>query len=497
MNQIAHLIYHGSTKVEDPGTLGQYGSGFLTTHLLSPEIDVSGQLNDGRTFALRLKREVGSVKELSDSMEQAWNDFNNSLSDESTSGNFTTRFRYPIAAKAVDTVKMGLEALKQCAPLVMVFNQEFSSIHLKSVGEAIPYKVNEKSKLPQNGLREITVDENGNENHRVYVLTERAQTSITVPLEATDDNRTCLPLNDTPGLFLGFPLVGTENFSFPAVINSLEFTPTEDRDGVYLGQSKDKANLGNQQVIEQACELLIDLIRFAASSGWRNIYALANIPPVREQKWLNPDWLRKNLKERLISEARLPLAETATDVESLWDLLDGWKEVRDTLPRRNEAAGWSHAIKSWDEPSLFPEVIDGQGLALLVDAKTHKNDECGTVQDIQELLQEDISAIEWLDQLHDFLNKNSLRDAVRASSHGLLIRKIRAFHAISLYLQRKPTLISGGLLSWSQSKKRSDRLPLSRPGRKTCDHTPSFFRGAASWLTPSSRRYPIQIYGGC
>ena len=41
MDQIAHLIYHGSTKVEDEGTIGQYGSGFLTTHLLSSEIDVS------------------------------------------------------------------------------------------------------------------------------------------------------------------------------------------------------------------------------------------------------------------------------------------------------------------------------------------------------------------------------------------------------------------------------------------------------------------------
>ena len=42
--QIQRLIFHGSTKVEDEETKGQYGSGFLATHLLSPEIDVSGQL---------------------------------------------------------------------------------------------------------------------------------------------------------------------------------------------------------------------------------------------------------------------------------------------------------------------------------------------------------------------------------------------------------------------------------------------------------------------
>ena len=44
--EIAHLIYHGSTKSEDASSLGQFGSGFLTTHLLSPRIEVSGYLDE-------------------------------------------------------------------------------------------------------------------------------------------------------------------------------------------------------------------------------------------------------------------------------------------------------------------------------------------------------------------------------------------------------------------------------------------------------------------
>ena len=63
--------------------------------------------------------------------------------------------------------------------------------------------------------------------------------------------------------------------------------------------------------------------------------------------------------------ATLPLAKTDTDVEVLWDLLDGVEEIRDTLPRRNEAVGWWRAVKSWagvyeDKPiSLFNEAMDG------------------------------------------------------------------------------------------------------------------------------------------
>ena len=96
---IAHLIYHGSTKVEDNETIGQYGSGFLTTHLLSPRIDIFGQLKDGEYFQFCLKREIDSVEKLSNSMEQAENAFNESLSSEPPkplSDDFATRFQYPI-----------------------------------------------------------------------------------------------------------------------------------------------------------------------------------------------------------------------------------------------------------------------------------------------------------------------------------------------------------------------------------------------------------------
>ena len=46
-DEIAHLIRSGSTKDEtDETTHGQYGTGLLTTHLLSPKITISGQLKE-------------------------------------------------------------------------------------------------------------------------------------------------------------------------------------------------------------------------------------------------------------------------------------------------------------------------------------------------------------------------------------------------------------------------------------------------------------------
>ena len=430
IKEIAHLIYHGSTKFEDEETIGQYGSGFLTTHLLSPTIDVSGQLEDGKFFKFCLAREIRSVKELSELMDRAWENFNDSQS-ETPPSDFTTQFRYPVADDAVDAVTEGLEMLKRCAPFVIVFNQEFSEIDITTSDEKISFRLVEPPHLQEDGLQEFTVEESESGTLTTYILAKGEKTSVAVPL-STDDDRTCLPVEDIPRLFLGFPLVGTENFSFPAVINSFEFTPTEDRDGVYLGQSDNKANSENQQIIVEACTLLTNVLQFAAASGWRNTYVLANVPAIQEQSWLNTDWLRDNIKEQFIEKIRrisavlnedgisiapekawLPLAETADGIKSLWDLLNGWQEGHEILPRRNEAVGWWNVLNRWAsvfecEASSFDEAIDGQKLASIID----NGENCSNIEDLQNLLRDNISAVEWLNQLHNFLKKNRLSEEV-------------------------------------------------------------------------------------
>ena len=445
MDQVAHLIYHGSTKVEEEGTIGQYGSGFLTTHLLSPEIDVSGQLDDGNSFQFRLKREVGSVKELTASMNRAWDDFNRSLSDTSVSDEFTTRFRYPIDADANDAifaVKYGLETLKKCAPFVIVFNREFSNIRIKTVGEIISYELAEQSQLSQEGLSEITVKENkdGKKKRMVYLLADNKKTAVATSLESQSDSQRCLPASNVPRLFKGFPLIDTENFSFPAVINSFRFTPTEDRDGVYLAQSDNDANIENQSVIEEACELLVLLLRFAAHSGWHNAFELASVPAISEYSWMDKAWIQRTLREHLIekirqtpavlnedakaktpADSRLPLAQ-ATSIESLWDLWEGWQSGQEELPRRNEAIGWCDAVESWarvyeeDDPAaLFNEVISGWSLASRVEreSKEPSSDPIRhCLSRLKSALRLGTTGINWLDQTLGFLRDNEVGEAL-------------------------------------------------------------------------------------
>ena len=459
--EIIHLIFHGSTKAESEDTIGQYGSGFLTTHLLSPEIEVSGQLEDGRNFAFRLKRELGSVSGLSDSMQNAAGAFVKSLTNVTSTHSFTTEFRYPLRGDALEVVTEGIATLKQCAPYVVVFNKEFSGISIESSVGTVEFKVIGRAQLKQGELELATVSEieYGNQRNLQYLVSKGNRSTVAIPVEFNDDSQACLPLGHTPRFFLGFPLVGTESFSFPAIINSFQFTPTPNRDGVFLWQAPDAANQENQAVLEEACELLAGMLHFAASSGWNNAYFLAEVPYIQAQSWLNEEELRACLKERLIERFRqtpavlnesgeamrpkdseLPLANTTEGVVHLWELLVGWQEGQDIWPRRNEVVGWSSAIRSWArltnrEILSFDEVIDGRKLASIVDQfslapktspKTHR------VSLLQDNLKEDIPAIYWLDQLIGFLRRDGLGEVVDefciVPSQARFLRTMRRLH---------------------------------------------------------------------
>lgn len=457
--EVGHLIFHGSTKLEDEETIGQYGSGFLTTHLLSPEINVSGQLCDGTPFDFHLKRKVASVKALADSMDQAWDEFHASLaSSESMSDSFTTRFRYPIREDTTELVEEGIETLRRDAPFVMVFNRQFQSIHIESPADSAKFEVIKRVTSQQQGLQGISVRTSGNGTPRTmyYLHAEHEQTSVAVPLNTTDGRMDCLPIGNTPKLFLGFPLIGTESFSSPAVINSFDFTPTESRDGVYLGQNDNETNRRNQAAIKTAFELHVELIRFVSKHESLNIHNLIHILPFSKQNWLNVDWLREQLK-KLIEQIRnvpavlcgnepttpedaiLPFAETDVGVDTLWDLLNEVEGFRHKLPRKDEAAGWHNAVKSWAAvmgndcvATSYGESIDGGKLVSHIEVETEDDNQDsprGTLDRLQSLLVEDVCTVAWLNRLYTFLKNDGLDSLIR--ERCIVLGQVRSLDKLS------------------------------------------------------------------
>ena len=435
-DEITHLIYYGSTKFEYDDPIGQFGSGFLTTHLLSLIIDVSGQLTDGQTFNFRLDRSGDTVADLQQRMDASFEAFKCSLTpagDGSVAGGgAVTTLRYPMDERASEVVQKGVQALALTGPYVAAVNQEFKRIQFLTTDSGVVLELRSRRGLTEH-IEEVEVNvsaqDSAQEELRSHVVAEFDGVAVVVPFERRGEDVTLVPPTKGPKLLLGFPLIGTEAFSFPAVVHSLQFSPTEERDGVYLGQSDDEVNQENQAVLEQACRLLLSIVGFAAESGWSCTHLLAELPPVCPQRWLNETWLRNCLREHLVDPIRImpsvltesgsvaapvdstmPTANSPEEVNRLWLLARALTTLRDRLPRQSEAQGWCSAARSWAAlygclPGELKETMDGHDLAAHAE-------EAGSTDALQAQI-EDADATSWLDELYGFLSTNGFDDALR------------------------------------------------------------------------------------
>ena len=93
--EITHLIYHGSTKLEDE-TVGRYGTGFITTHVLSRRVRVAGGLGSQESFSFWLDRRGQNWREIKDRMDESWTEFIGSVNHEAREPNLTT-YEFPLS----------------------------------------------------------------------------------------------------------------------------------------------------------------------------------------------------------------------------------------------------------------------------------------------------------------------------------------------------------------------------------------------------------------
>ena len=130
-DQVAHLIHHGSTKYQEDRQVGRFGTGFLSTHIISKVPRVSGRLTDGRHFSFVLDRTGATPKDLTDSMDRSSKEFVASVGKTSgTPAVHSTRYAYPISADVNEIAEQGVESLESYAPFVLAFNEEIESIEI-------------------------------------------------------------------------------------------------------------------------------------------------------------------------------------------------------------------------------------------------------------------------------------------------------------------------------------------------------------------------------
>lgn len=443
-DEVIHLIYHGSTKKGALDKTGKFGTGFLTTHLLSKKVGVSGTLDAGKGFKFLLDRSGKNPKEVETAMESSWDQFKESRS-AFAEDHFTTIYTYSLDDQSKSIAQKGILDLPKLLPFVLALNPKFDRFTLKT-GEA--YRTFRRAKTETLNHTNITVvkievseGDSPFSTHTLALATEN-KTAVAVPLTASNDSISVSPIeSDVPRLFFDFPLFGTEDFSFPAIINSSDFIPKSERDGLYLGEKANDDITANKQIIEHACRLYSDLVDYACSSRWEHLHLLAfiSIPPKKE--WLDFAWFKQTLQTLQQSIAQKAIVRTdrseyvspinaffpiESPLDELWEF--ALPLFPNKLPTRSHVQSWFEVFKSW--ASLFSKAVEDFDSALTFSKLCKAIAELRTLEALTSALQSDNpgDTIIWLNKLYELLIRQSKKHllenfALIPNQNGTLSKK--------------------------------------------------------------------------
>ena len=157
--EVTHLIYHGSTKQEDEDKKGNFGSGFLTVHLISPRVLVRGVLiEDGQKmdFEFVLDRGGETAKDIETRMEKAWEELLRNRRPSGASGQYSTVYEFELAGSASAVVGRGLENLENGLPYVLAFVGEIEEVTVATEGKTVSWSRSAREVVEGLLLTEVT-----------------------------------------------------------------------------------------------------------------------------------------------------------------------------------------------------------------------------------------------------------------------------------------------------------------------------------------------------
>ncbi len=389
-DNIRFLIEQISTKdrkKDEDGkrkSTGKFGTGFLTTHLLSEIVHVKGvakeQGLDYRKFSLTLDRSGFELDEITDAVQKAKDSILN-LDDlepylEYNKENYNTSFSYPLTDPlSLGIARAGLTDLNRCLPYALLFVNAIEGVELPF--KNLTYYRPQKDENEEINIIKVVLDygEDFEAEELHFAKLTEGFTSIVVPIKETEDRIEILPIDTgVPRLFCDFPLIGTEIFPFPAIINNPNFNPTDPRDGVFLNSTQQKPNPlvdENKSIIEEAKSLYFKLLEHAVEHKWQNLHHLADITTVKENpSWLNSTWFTdsvlKPIRKRILhakivrtADGKLESILNSNDKPHIWFPFQSKKEHRETawelasewfpnqLPRKDDIELW-HKL-AWSE----------------------------------------------------------------------------------------------------------------------------------------------------
>ena len=441
---IVFLIEQVSTKDRKEKTeskskiTGKFGTGFLTTHLLSEKVNVSGYLKDNDenplSFNVALDRSGENKEEIIRAIQESCMQLDKNtkicrqIIDENS---FNTSFLYKLDDIGMKTASNGLNNLIITAPYVFTFVPEINSITVVSEDYRQVISRGEVLEKFEDGyVLQVYVQTNNKNNHfnqdKLIYTFGLDDISLAVEVEKRGNEKFITKYREQlPKIFCDFPLIGTNDFSFPVVLNSPLFNPTEPRNGIHLTDKDHKKILENKKLMLSAADLYCKLVQYFSEKDYKGLFNIVKFNEQPEKDWLSCDWYEEeiisdiknfvkkvpliftqtNEKKSLFNEFDEPVILISKDSskdlrEEVWELTSKYASNR--IPIKEELEYWYESL--WEDCKNHE-----------LNAVREKVETYTKLDDLKHVINNDI--FEWLNKLIALVysKKNNFLDIIDSS----------------------------------------------------------------------------------
>lgn len=418
---IVYLIEQVSTKdrTRNSVSTGKFGTGFLTTNLLSPIITISGLLHDEgdyniAKFQVTIDRSGESLDELKkaikiscDQLETNTVNISNIIDEKA----MNTVFAYHLDETGVNVAKVGLENFLITAPYVFAFVSELNKITV-TIDKVDTVYTRDKVGTTQSVNTFVSRIQKNESPDKINIFTIQDGTlMLAAEIKQYNQKNYIVQYSENlPRLFCDFPLLGTHDFSFPVVINSRSFDPTEPRNGIYLkGPNAEQ----NKNILKDACSLYASMIGYFLDNGYEDIFNVVKLSQIVSNDWIDEEWYNNEIIDMLKEKIKtFPMFHTldglTKPLEDEWGLeyniylsSDDNKEIRDEVWRLSSQLFLNKHISKEETEKWFSSLWDecrNYGVVELI----KQVEEIGDLSKLQEKIP---APIEWLNSLYKLIYK--------------------------------------------------------------------------------------------
>ncbi|MBP5370172.1 MAG: hypothetical protein J6Z01_17140 [Bacteroidales bacterium] len=457
IENVTGLVQQVSSKnsLNQEGQTGKFGTGFICTHLLSDIIDVNGVLlynGTTRSFSLQLDRSGNSSEELLPRIKSELEKLRKieenypiitDYETQRTEDSFDTKFIYHLSTiEKYESAVAGLNDLINTLPITLVAQSD----KIKQVrvinrinNTDITYICHSEPIDDYVTISSIKIDD----TEKSYLSFVKDDISLSIGINVVNGTYELIKRdNKQPVLYRDFPLIGSEKFYFPYILNGFKFNPTEKRNGLVLNSEDSVFARENRSIIEQAVKNALEFNNWLILHNATNKYLLAvsRIPEAPEKfddrvalpwiKGLQSSWRKALLEQHLVetnSKATISLKDvlipqfgiSKDDKELFFNIVSECFIGNGILPKLEQLQGWLDVITpeydSW-EHNLKYEVDD-----FLADLQAQK-----TLTDLCIKTGCDVIMVKkWLNKIYKLLINKKLSEkfdkyAIIPNQNGLL-----------------------------------------------------------------------------